>query len=114
MATSEDPYATLETPEALDRAMRLIHARRGDDDVYREELKHVFREMGEEARGEDDANVELWIWKCTQLTHALVRVASVTALTASTLSTGLKMSPIDVLKGSDDALRHVDESPDSI
>ena len=30
---SEDPFSTLETPEALDRAMRLIHARRGEDMV---------------------------------------------------------------------------------
>lgn len=44
---SHDPYATLETPEALDRAMRLVYAG-GTDDVYREE-RALVGEISDEA-----------------------------------------------------------------
>lgn len=120
---SADPYETLETletPEALDRAMRLIHARRGADDTYRAELQNVFHEIFTDALNEvddpDDDNepawdaVRLWMWRANQLVHALVRISSITALSASPMSGALKMSPIDVLKLADDSLRADDDN----
>lgn len=118
--SADDPYSTLETPEALDCAMRLVHARRGTDEIYREELARITKEISDEAdevaldASEEDEGAE-WVraysgflaWRYCQLAHALVRIASVTAMVAASKSGAL--SPSDVLKMVDDALRTEDD-----
>jgi hypothetical protein len=79
--SSSEPWA-LETPEALDRALRLVHAR-GGGEVYWGELAKVLAEVDDE---DEHAMYGL--------VHALARVASVSVTLVAAIDRSSKAATL--------------------